>query len=228
MTNPSRREVWKMFDSISRKYDRVNRIISFGMDMRWRNKLAKFLPSKPKLKILDLATGTADQAVAFFKHSSSIESITGVDLSAKMLEIAKRKVPQMKTVLANVEKLPFANESFDAASFSFGIRNVENPLKALEEIARVLKPKGRCLILEFSMPPKPIRGFYLFYLRHILPRIAALICKNFDAYRYLNQTIESFPSGNEFCLMMKAAGFYRIQAIPMNLHSVTLYIGDRA
>jgi demethylmenaquinone methyltransferase/2-methoxy-6-polyprenyl-1,4-benzoquinol methylase len=117
--------------------------------------------------------------------------------------------------------------SFDAATFSFGIRNVSDPLRALKEIHRILKPKGRSLVLEFSLPPKPIRGFFLFYLRHILPRIAGFISKNYQAYRYLNQTIEHFPSGKEFCLLMKEAGFLRLREIPMNLGSVTLYVGEK-
>ena len=145
-----------------------------------------------------------------------------------MLEIAKRKIPaKMEFFRADAEKLPFKNMNFDAATFSFGIRNVTDPLRSLKEIYRVLKPKGRCLILEFSLPPKPIRGFFLFYLRHILPRIGGLISRNRSAYRYLNQTIEHFPSGKEFCLLMKEAGFGRLREIPMNLGSVTLYVGEK-
>jgi demethylmenaquinone methyltransferase/2-methoxy-6-polyprenyl-1,4-benzoquinol methylase len=228
MTNPSREDVWKMFDKLSPTYDQINRLVSFGMDLRWRKKVAKFLPPQKNLKILDLATGTGDQALALIKSSASIQSITGIDLSSEMLEIAKRKIPsKMEFIRADAEKLPFKAMSFDAATFSFGIRNVSDPLRALKEIHRILKPKGRSLVLEFSLPPKPIRGFFLFYLRHILPRIAGFISKNYQAYRYLNQTIEHFPSGKEFCLLMKEAGFLRLREIPMNLGSVTLYVGEK-
>lgn len=228
MTNPSREDVWKMFDKLSPTYDKINRIVSFGMDRRWRKKVAKFLPPQKNLKILDLATGTGDQALALIQSQASIHSITGIDLSSEMLEIAKRKIPsKMEFIHANAEKLPFKSMSFDAATFSFGIRNVTDPLRSLKEIHRILKPKGRCLILEFSLPPKPIRGFFLFYLRHILPRIAGLISKNYSAYRYLNQTIEHFPSGKDFCLLMKEAGFSRLREVPMNLGSVTLYVGEK-
>lgn len=227
MTSPTRKDVWKMFDRISATYDKVNRVVSFGMDLRWRKKLAQHLPKKKHLDILDLATGTGDQAIQIMRSKASIKSITGIDLSKEMLNLAKIKIPEMKIICADAEKLPFAKESFDAASFSFGIRNVPTPLNALNEIYRVLKPKGRCLILEFSMPPWPIKSFYLFYLRHILPKIGGFLSKDQAAYRYLNETIEEFPSGPNFCKIMKRAGFSRIQAVPMNLGSVTLYIGEK-
>ncbi len=228
MSDPSRENVWKMFDEISPTYDRTNRIISFGMDQRWRERAAAFLPPQKNLKILDLATGTGDQALALIKSHASIHSITGIDLSKQMMEIAKRKIPsKMQFITADAEKLPFKSMSFNAATFSFGIRNVSDPLKALKEIYRVLLPKGRGLILEFSLPPQPIRFFFLFYLRHILPLLAGVISNNRSAYQYLNQTIEHFPSGKEFCLLMKEAGFGRLKQIPMNFGSVTLYIGEK-
>lgn len=229
MEDPSRDKVWKMFDAISPTYDRTNRIISFGRDQHWRSKVAEHLPPHKNLKILDLATGTGDQALALIKSHASIHSITGIDLSREMLEIAKRKIPcKMQFLVADAEKLPFKDREFDAATFSFGIRNVTDPLKSLKEIFRVLKQKGRVLILEFSLPPQPIRAFFLFYLRHVLPRIAGLVSKNKSAYQYLNRTIEHFPSGKDFCYLMRDAGFNRLREIPMNLGSVTLYIGEKS
>lgn len=228
MDNPSREQVWKMFDQISLTYDRTNRIISFGMDQRWRSRVASFLPPQKNLKILDLATGTGDQALALIKSQASIGSIIGIDLSQEMVEIAKNKIPtKMEFLIADAEKPPFPSATFDATTFSFGIRNVSNPLQSLKEIHRVLKPKGRALILEFSLPPQPIRTFFLFYLRHILPFVAGLISKNRNAYQYLNKTIEHFPSGKEFLLLMKEAGFERLKQVPMNLGSVSLYIGEK-
>jgi len=229
MSNPSRQDVWKMFDIISPTYDRINRILSLGMDQRWRKKVTQFLPERKALKILDLATGTGDQVLALLNSKVSIHSIKGIDLSTEMLELAKKKVgDKAQFIHADAEKLPFKDKSFDAATFSFGIRNVGAPLASLKEIHRVLNPKGRCLILEFSLPPKPIRGFFLFYLRHILPRVGGLLSRETAAYRYLNQTIEHFPSGKDFCLIMKEAGFIRLRAIPMALGGVTLYVGDKA
>ncbi|PIS02999.1 MAG: bifunctional demethylmenaquinone methyltransferase/2-methoxy-6-polyprenyl-1,4-benzoquinol methylase UbiE [Chlamydiae bacterium CG10_big_fil_rev_8_21_14_0_10_42_34] len=228
MTNPSRKDVWKMFDIISPTYDKVNRVLSLGMDRKWRKKVAEHLPKNRNLKVLDLATGTGDQAIALIQSGASIRSITGIDLSVEMLELAKKKnIEKTEFIVADAEKVPFPAAHFDAATFSFGIRNVNNPLVSLKAIHRVLKPKGRCLILEFSLPPKPIRGFYLFYLRHILPRLGGLLSRKTSAYRYLNQTIEHFPSGKDFCTLMKEAGFTRIKAVPMALGGVTLYVGDK-
>jgi len=228
MPNPSRQDVWKMFDLISPTYDRVNRILSLGMDKRWRKQVAKHLPCKKNLKILDLATGTGDQILSLLNSKASIGSITGIDLSSEMLAIAKTKLQdRADLILADAEKLTFPDNSFDAATFSFGIRNVPSPLTSLKSIYRVLKPSGKCLILEFSLPPKPIRGFYLFYLRHILPRVGGLLSRKPSAYRYLNQTIEHFPSGKEFGYLMRDAGFSKLTAYPMALGGVTLYVGEK-
>lgn len=228
LLDPPRHEVWKMFDRISGAYDRTNRVLSLGMDQRWRRQAARSLPRQPNLKILDLATGTGDQILALLKSSASIESVVGIDLSNEMLEIAKMKLKGRAAFLrADAENLPFSEASFDAATFSFGIRNVVDPLRALKDIHRVLKPSGRCLILEFSLPPKPIRIFYFFYLRHILPRLGGLLTRNRAAYSYLNQTIERFPSGKAFSALMEKAGFDHLERIPMSLGGVTLYIGEK-
>lgn len=228
MPNPSRQDIWKLFDSISPTYDKVNRVLSLGMDQMWRKKMAKYLPPKANLKILDLATGTGDQALALLNSKASIHSLIGIDLSSEMLAIAKLKLKDRANFLrADAEKLPFQKAHFDAASFSFGIRNVTDPLVSLKEIYRVLKPKGRCLILEFSLPPQPIRSVFVFYLRHILPFIGGFLSRQKQAYSYLNKTIETFPCGKEFCLLMKEAGFSRIRVVPMALGGVSLYIGEK-
>lgn len=227
--SPSRKEVWKMFDLISPTYDRINRILSLGMDQRWRKRVAQFLPERSDLKLIDLATGTGDQVAALLNSPVSIQSITGIDLSNEMLAIARKKIQQKTEFFhADAENIPFSDASFDAATFSFGIRNVNNPLRSLQEIHRILKSRGRCLVLEFSLPPQPIRPFYLLYLRHILPRVGGLLSKKPAAYRYLNQTIEQFPSGKDFCSLMNQAGFTDLQAIPMALGGVTLYVGEKA
>jgi demethylmenaquinone methyltransferase/2-methoxy-6-polyprenyl-1,4-benzoquinol methylase len=226
MSNISRKDAWKMFDAISPTYDKVNRILSLGMDQRWRRELVKHLPPGKNLKILDLATGTGDQARALLETGASI---VGIDLSSEMLEIGKKKLgDKVQFLRADAENPPFPDHHFDAASFSFGIRNVTSPLTSLKAIRRVLKPKGRALILEFSLPPLPIRGFYLFYLRHILPGLGGLLSKKPSAYRYLNETIEEFPSGKDFCFLMKEAGFTQIREVPMALGAVTLYTGDKS
>lgn len=227
MLTPSRQDIWKLFDTISPTYDKINRILSFGMDQRWRKTVGKYLPPKANLSVIDLATGTGDQALALLGSKASIRSIVGIDLSNEMLEIARKKAPHIQFVRGDAGQIPFPKNSFDAASFSFGIRNVLDPLVSMKDIYRILKPKGRCLILEFSLPPQPIRPFFLFYLRHILPTLGGLLSKQKAAYKYLNQTIETFPSGNEFCLLLKEAGFSRIRIVPMALGGVSLYIGEK-
>ncbi len=224
----------KLFDTIAPTYDAINRILSFGRDQKWRKTLANHLPSQKNLKILDLATGTADQILAFFANPKlSLQKIIGLDLSTEMLDIAKKKVSEkpykdkIQFLKASAEEIPLQNNTFDAVSLSFGIRNMPNPKIALKEIHRVLKQNGKCLILEFSLPPKPIQPFYLFYLRKILPRIGAFLSKSSIAYQYLNETIESFPSGDAFAHLLKQSGFCKVQILPMALGAVSLYIGEK-
>ena len=231
MPQPSRQDVWQMFDRISPTYDRINRLVSFGQDRSWRRSVAKYLPEKKSIRLLDLATGTGDQLITLLEECGRIDKAVGIDLSSEMLKIASQKIQSKpycnKVVLqrADAQSLPFPTNSFDATSFSFGIRNVPSPKITLREIYRVLRHKGRCLILEFSLPPQPIRPFYLFYLRYLLPQIGKIISKDTGAYRYLNQTIETFPYGKAFAVLMKEAGFHQIEIHPMALGAVSLYVG---
>lgn len=224
---------WKIFDQISKNYDRINRILSFGMDRSWRKRAASYLPKKEDLHLLDLASGTGDQLIACLESKKSIASAIGIDLAEEMLHIARNKIqntPYYNRVSfskADALHLPFEDLSFDAATFSFGIRNVIDPLACLQEIHRVLKQHGRCIILEFSIPSQPIRFFHLLYLRHFLPYIGGVLSKNKDAYRYLNQTIESFPYGAAFCALLSQAGFHFVRKIPLAFGAVTLYLGEK-
>jgi demethylmenaquinone methyltransferase/2-methoxy-6-polyprenyl-1,4-benzoquinol methylase len=230
---PFKETSWKMFDAISPTYDRINAILSLGMDRRWRRRLASYLPSRSNLDLLDLASGTASQLVALFENKAPIRSAIGIDLSSEMLKIGKQKIQEkpycnrVQFQVADATRLPFAEKSFDAATFSFGIRNVPDPILSLKEIHRVLKPGGRCLILEFSLPPEPLKTFHLFYLRRILPYIGGFLSKNREAYRYLNETIETFPYGDAFARLMKSVGFSSLKQVPMALGAVTLYMGDK-
>jgi demethylmenaquinone methyltransferase / 2-methoxy-6-polyprenyl-1,4-benzoquinol methylase len=231
---PSRFEVWKMFDQISPTYDKVNRILSCGLDRSWRNQLARHLPQREKLSLLDSATGTGDQLFALMERSPHLESAVGIDLSTKMIDIARGKLKKKEyssLVLlqeASATSLPFANESFDCATISFGIRNVSDPLLALAENFRVLKKGGRLLVLEFSLPKNAaLRALHLFYLRKILPHLGGWISKNREAYTYLNETIESFPYGDAFCALMEKAGFANVRAHPLTMGIVSLYCGDK-
>ncbi len=231
---PAKEDAWKMFNHISSTYDRINRVLSFGIDKQWRKKLSDFLPKKPYLKLLDCATGTCDQLISFLDQQNTIDEAVGIDLAAKMLEIGKQKLAQkpyadkVKLVEGSGMNLPFEKESFDCVSISFGIRNMDNTLLCLKEMHRVLKSKGRVLILEFSMPTnKWILGAHLIYLRHLLPRIGGLLSRNKSAYNYLNQTIETFPSGEAFCNLLKEAGFKTPSAHPQTFGAVTIYQGDK-
>jgi demethylmenaquinone methyltransferase/2-methoxy-6-polyprenyl-1,4-benzoquinol methylase len=242
---PSRHEIWKMFDRISPTYDIVNRVMTFGMDQLWRKRLCSFLPylkdnhildgAKGKeMRILDCATGTGDQIIALLEKRGDISSVIGIDLASSMIEIGKEKIakkPYANKVnfqVASALEIPFPDNYFEGVTISFGIRNVTDIMAAFKEFRRVLKPKGRVLILEGTLPRKKwLRSLYLFYLRHFLPRIGGIISKNFDAYRYLNETIETFPQGERFCGLMRAAGFVDVQESSLLGGIVTVYQGDK-
>ncbi len=230
---PSRLEIHHMFDEISSSYDRINRILSLGLDRNWRRQAALYLPPKEGLHLLDLATGTADQLIALFEAKAPIESAIGIDLSQEMLLIGEKKVQnksygkRIELQIGDALTIPFDDLQFDACTFSFGIRNVKDPLLSLKEIHRILKSEGRCLVLEFSLPPFPIRPFYLLYLRYLLPWLGNKLSRHKRAYSYLNETIETFPSGNSFLSLMQKAGFTHLQKRQMALGAVTLYVGEK-
>src|SRR5689334_12117550 len=222
LQEPSRHEVWKMFDQISPTYDKINRAMTCGFDLYWRKKMVQFLPEKQNLHLLDGATVTGDQILSFLAHSQKITKVIGIDLSTEMLLRAKEKIARkgFSSIAAFQEAslltLPFPEKTFDCVTISFGIRNVTDVVSALKECRRVLKSEGRLLILEGSIPQNRwIRPLFLFYLRHILPRIGALLSKNEKAYRYLNETMETFPSGELFCALLKQAGFLSASAHPL-------------
>lgn len=224
-------QVSSMFNAISKGYDRVNRCLSLGIDQRWRKTLARHLPEKKNLKLLDLATGTCDQLILLMQ-TGKIASGMGIDLADEMLAIGKKKISKLsfakkiELMHASASKLPFPDQSFDCASITFGIRNVQG--NCLKEMYRVLAPEGRALILEFSLPKnRLVRFFHLLYLRNVLPIIGGIMTKEKGAYRYLNQTIEAYPYGERFLSMMKREGFSNCRAIPLTFGVATLYVGER-
>lgn len=234
MDEPSRDQVWKMFNRISSSYDRVNRILSMGLDISWRKTISKYFPKAPDTTLLDLATGTGDQLFSLIKKHPTITKAVGIDLAEQMLEIAEQKKSALSksNVITferqSMEDVQYPKESFDCATLSFGIRNATDVPKALREIHRVLKPSGKTLILEFSMPNnRAFRALYLFYLRRILPKVGGFFSKDPAAYRYLNQTIETFPSGKAFEKLLLQSGFSATRAIPLSFGIVTLYIADK-
>ena len=232
--NHSRKEVWKMFDRIAHRYDLLNRMLSLGQDVVWRKKVARHLPEQPELHVLDVATGTGDLIIFMQQANAAVKSGIGIDMAEKMLEYGRPKLEKagisdrfsLKT--GNAVAIPFSDNQFDATTISFGIRNVIDVPKALSEMHRVLKKNGRALILEFSLPNNALlRGLYLFYFRNILPRIGGLISGDSFAYRYLNDTVESFPFGEEFCNLMRDAGFRDVKMAPLTFGIATIYQGDK-
>lgn len=222
-----------MFDAISPTYDLVNRLITAGLDRRWRKKMASHLPEGKDLALLDCATGTGDQLFAFLDGGKTISKAVGIDLSTAMLEKAEeksRKKPyanQVEWKVASACELPFDDATFDCISISFGVRNVEDLPRCLSECKRVLKPGGRLLILETSLPKNAlVKKLHLFYLRSLLPRLGGWVSKNPHAYVYLNKTAESFPSGEPFCKILQQAGFTDVRHYPLAFGAVSIYRGS--
>lgn len=230
----SRAEVWKMFDRIAHRYDLLNRLLSLWQDVRWRNRVAKHLPARDEQHILDLATGTGDLLISIFKHSKRVKSGIGIDMAEKMLEfgrpkLKKRGLDQAITLqTGDATEIPFPADRFDAVTISFGIRNVTDVSRALGEMKRVLKGGGKAIILEFSLPGNALmRSLYLFYFRKVLPRIGGLISGDSFAYRYLNETVETFPYGEAFCDLMRQAGFHQVKMTPLTFGIATIYEGEK-
>ncbi len=231
---PSRKEIWKMFDQISSTYDCVNRIMTLGLDQYWRKKMCRFLPQGNDLKLLDCATGTGDQIIAIMEQSDRFSHAVGIDLAKNMVAIGIQKItkkPYASSIdmkVASALEIPFPDNTFDCVTISFGIRNVTDVLLALKEFLRVLKPKGRLLILEGAVPRNRfLRTFHLFYLRHFLPRIGGLISRRQSAYRYLNETIETFPNAEHFLQLMRTAGYCAPCAYPLTGGIAIVYQGEK-
>ena len=197
-----------LFDRISPKYDALNHLLSFNIDKVWRRKTAKAVAKTQPKTVLDLATGTADLAMAVARRNPQAR-IIGMDISEKMLDIGKAKVAQRKMDgqielrLGDAAALPFDDNTFDAVTVAFGVRNFEDLDKGLSEIHRVLKPDGKVFILEFSMPERfPVRQLYRFYFRRVLPRIGKMVSKDPGAYTYLPESVERFPKPDSFLQLL--------------------------
>ena len=231
--SPSRENVWQMFNRIAQRYDLLNHLLSAGQDIRWRRKVKKYLPARRNLNLLDIATGTGDQLFSLLADAR-VDRATGVDLADQMMEVAREKAvkrnlqDRAQFSQGDACDLKFAEQSFDVATISFGIRNVSDLNKALNEMYRVLAANGRLIILEFSLPTsKILRQIYLFYFRKVLPLIGSVISGDSYAYRYLNQTVETFPFGADFCNLLGDAGFKNIDSIPLTMGVATIYIADK-
>lgn len=225
-------QVAQMFDTISGNYDSLNRVISFGIDVKWRKKVLKIVSdSKPKI-ILDIATGTGDLAILMAQ--SNAEKIIGLDISSGMLEVGRKKIEDKKLsniielVLADSENMPFEDNYFDAITVGFGVRNFENLEKGFAEILRVLKPNGVFVILETSVPVKtPYKQGYRFYSKYILPIIGKLFSKDNSAYGYLSESAAVFPFGEALNNILRKIGFINVVAMPQTFGVATIYSASK-
>ncbi|MBM3198821.1 MAG: bifunctional demethylmenaquinone methyltransferase/2-methoxy-6-polyprenyl-1,4-benzoquinol methylase UbiE [Chlamydiae bacterium] len=230
---PSKVDIWKMFDAISNTYDRTNHWMTAGLDLYWRGKLARFLPKHKNIDLLDCATGTGDQIFSLIKRKKmQFQRVVGVDLSENMLALARKKAQKqalsIEFIHASALSLPFDESSFDCVTISFGLRNVTDTQACLKEMFRVLRPEGRLLILETSLPKsRLVRSMHLLYLRHLLPRLGGMISKHRKAYSYLNQTTETFPHGQALCDALSCAEFTEVAYHPLSLGVVALYVANK-
>lgn len=228
-----KKESFQIFDEIATTYDPLNRVLSMGIDKGWRKKMKAALPNRDQLELLDLACGTADVPLSMISDQR-VKTIQGMDLSEKMLEIGREKIKEKKLndriTLSTGDgmAIPRPDQSHDAITISFGIRNFSDPLVSMKDCYRVLKKDGKLLILEFSLPENFFfRAIYLFYFRTILPLIGNLFSGHGDAYTYLNQTVEDFPYGKDFAQLMESAGFKNIKYTPLTFGIATLYEGEK-
>ncbi|MEI6816905.1 MAG: bifunctional demethylmenaquinone methyltransferase/2-methoxy-6-polyprenyl-1,4-benzoquinol methylase UbiE [Bacteroidota bacterium] len=225
-------QVATMFDNIAGSYDFLNHFLSMGIDIIWRKKAIRLLKKYQPKYILDVATGTGDLAIAALKLHP--DKIIGVDISEKMIEIGKEKIKKknlndfIQLLPGDSEKLIFSDETFDAVTVAFGVRNFENLNKGLEDIFRVLKPSGVVVILEFSMPTKfPVKQFYNFYFKFILPIIGRIVSKDYAAYSYLPNSVMAFPQGKAFTGILQSVGFDATKYIPLTFGIATIYIAEK-
>ena len=225
-------QVAQMFDNISGNYDNLNRVISFGIDIKWRKKVLKIVQDAKPDTILDIATGTGDLAILMAKTKA--KQIIGLDISAGMLEVGVKKIAEkqlsktIEMVLGDSENMPFDDHYFDAITVAFGVRNFETLEKGLTEILRVLKPGGVFVILETSVPDKtPYKQGYNFYSKNILPLIGKLFSKDNEAYGYLSESAAAFPYGEALNNILRKVGFIDVVAMPQTLGVATIYVASK-
>ncbi len=225
-------QVAQMFDTISGNYDGLNRVISFGIDIKWRKKVLKLVSDKNPKTVLDIATGTGDLAILM--TNTSAEKIIGLDISAGMLAIGRNKIKaknlsdKIEMILADSENMPFEDNTFDAITVAFGVRNFENLEKGLTEILRVLKPNGIFVVLETSVPDQtPYKQGYTFYSKNILPFIGKLFSKDNSAYQYLSESASVFPYGEALNNILRKIGFIDVKAMPQTFGVATIYSASK-
>jgi demethylmenaquinone methyltransferase/2-methoxy-6-polyprenyl-1,4-benzoquinol methylase len=222
-----------MFAEIAPRYDLVNRMLSGGIDVWWRHVTVKRAPPPVSGAVLDVCTGTGDLALAYARRGGPGVRVVGSDFCRPMLdrgvEKSRRAGLPVEWVEADAQELPFPSATFDVVTVAFGLRNIADTNRGLREMARVCKPGGKLAILEFSLPSiAAVRAFYLWYFRNVLPRLGNAVARNSsDAYTYLNRSVEEFPSGEALAALVRAAGFDRVDVVPLSLGIATLYVATR-
>ena len=222
-----------MFDAIAGRYDFLNHFLSVGLDTRWRARAMREAQLPRRARVLDLCTGTADLAIAAL-HAEPSARVVGVDFAGAMLRVGLDKlrrrglISRISLVRGDAAKIPVADAWADAATIGFGIRNVAQPELALRELARVIAPGGRLVILEFGEPRIPgIRTLYQWYFRYVLPRLGRAVSKHDSAYAYLPASVGAFPAPSAFAATISSHGFREVRAVPLSLGIVYLYVGTR-
>ena len=227
-----KKQVEQMFDTISTNYDGLNRVISFGIDVKWRNKVVKLVGNTNPDSVLDIATGTGDLAISLAGTGAS--QVIGLDLSEGMLAVGRKKIAEkglserIEMIQGDSEALPFEDNSFDAITVAFGVRNFEDLEKGLSEIYRILKPGGIFVVLETSVPTKfPFKQGYHFYTRNLLPIIGKLFSKDKVAYSYLSESAAAFPYGENFNNILRKTGFINVEDKPQTMGVATIYTASK-
>jgi len=228
-----RQQMAEMFDRIARRYDLTNRVLSAGIDIKWRKKAILQLKKDKPREILDVATGTCDMAIISYKLLRP-EKITGIDISEQMLKLGREKVEKegltsvIELQTGDSETINFAENSFDAVTVAFGVRNFENLENGLKEMLRVLRPGGKLVVLEFSRPRKKIfRSLYNLYMSIVAPEVASWFSQNKKAYQYLNQSARLFPERQNFVDILNRTGFSNTSFKPLSAGICCIYIGEK-
>ncbi|MCY1046957.1 bifunctional demethylmenaquinone methyltransferase/2-methoxy-6-polyprenyl-1,4-benzoquinol methylase UbiE [Corallococcus sp. bb12-1] len=223
-------EVRQMFSSIAPRYDVANEVLSFGVHRLWRRTAVKLSQAKEGSQVLDCATGTGDLALAFKRKVGSTGRVVGTDFCPEMLESAPAKAAkaglEVEFQVQDAMALTLPDNSFDVASISFGIRNVDDPVKCLQEMARVVRPGGRVVVLEFGQPTGPYGVLFRFYSKTVMPTVGGLLTGNRAAFQYLPRTAAAFPAGERFLSLMDQAGAYSERAAhPLLFGTAYVYVG---
>lgn len=225
--------VRELFNDIAPKYDLLNHLLSMNIDKGWRRKAMQCIEAGEKGKLLDVACGTGDFSIAAYR--AGVAEVIGIDISEQMVEIGRRKVEDLKLSpfidlrSGDSEQMDFPEAVFDVVTVAFGVRNFEHLEAGLREMQRVLKPGGKVIILEFSMPERfPMKQLYRFYFRYILPTLGGWISGNKGAYTYLPESVMKFPQGKVFLEIMKNCGFVQLQQRKLSFGIASLYVGRKS